>query len=280
MTALTEERQQSLDALLEELGGFPTPETIVRCMEAIGVDPTTEAGQAAVDAAMAGAWAFDRMTSHLVRLRSLNDERMQLGTEIGRLKRHPYPTSEAEFEAAAWARVTASILAGKQEVVFNFFSVCVQHIRSLLLVLAESVGYQIPQDDLDFLDQFRFLRNHYEHWYSRASPARAARSGYSRSVWPTASTASGVACRPTRRTGSSSSSPRNPSRWPHRRRHQRRLGAGRADRAGDGRGGKSTGTRERPGILRRQPGQANPAAGEHRSGAPDRRGGLRAGPDE
>jgi hypothetical protein len=136
-------------------------------MEAIGGDPTTEAGQAAVDAAMAGAWAFDRMTSYLVRLRSLNDERMQLGTEIGRLKRHPYPTSEAEVEAAARARVTASILAGKQEVVFNFFSVCIQHIRSLLLVLAESVGYQIPQDDLDFLDRFRFLRNHYEHWYSR-----------------------------------------------------------------------------------------------------------------
>lgn len=161
------DRQHQLDELIDKLSNTTTPEAIVASMEAIGVDPTIEADQARIDAAMAGAWAFDRMTSYLKRLRSLNDERMQLGTEIGRLKRHPFPKSEEEVEAAALARVRAPILAGEQEVVFNFLAVSVQHIRSLLMMFAASVGYQIPQDDLDFLDNVRFLRNHYEHWYSR-----------------------------------------------------------------------------------------------------------------
>jgi hypothetical protein len=58
-------------------------------------------------------------------------------------------------------------IAGMQEITVNFFCVSVQHIRSLLLIVAERIGYDIPQNDLQFLDEFRFLRNHFEHWYSR-----------------------------------------------------------------------------------------------------------------
>ena len=58
-------------------------------------------------------------------------------------------------------------LAGKQEIVVHFFCISVQHIRSLLIIVAEAVGYEIPPDDLKFLDEFRHLRSHYEHWYDR-----------------------------------------------------------------------------------------------------------------
>lgn len=167
MDPLTPDQQAQLTALLDELGNLPTPETIVRCTEAIDPDPTTEAGRARIDAAAAGAWAFDRMTAYLDRLRSLNEERKQLGIEIGRLKRHPCPRSEAEVEEAALARVKAPILAGKQEVVYNFFCVSVQRICSFLRIAADAVGYQIPQPDLEFLDEFRHLRNFYEHWDER-----------------------------------------------------------------------------------------------------------------
>jgi hypothetical protein len=160
-------RQERLDSLIAELSHRPTSEMVIRCLEASGIDPRIEADRVKVDAAMAGAWAFNRMLSYLDRLRSLNEERMQIGMEIAKHRRHPYRRSEAEVEAAADARIMAPHLAGKQEVVFNFFCASVQHIRSLLIVLAEAVEYPIPQDDLDFLDQFRFLRNHYEHWYER-----------------------------------------------------------------------------------------------------------------
>ena len=75
VTALADERQAQLDALLDALRNLPTPEMIVRCREAVGADPTVEAGLARIHAANAGAWAFDRMTSYLDRLRSLNAER-------------------------------------------------------------------------------------------------------------------------------------------------------------------------------------------------------------
>lgn len=167
MDPTTLERQNRLEALIAELSDLPIAETIFRCMEAITPDATTDAGRVQIDAAIAGAWAFDRMLSYLERLRILNEERMEIGRKIARLQRYPSPPSEVEVAEAAKARFMAPHLAGKQEVVFNFFCASVQHIRSLLIVLAESVDYQIPQDDLDFLDQFRFLRNHYEHWYER-----------------------------------------------------------------------------------------------------------------
>lgn len=164
---LTTAQQEQLTVLLAELGTFPTSETIVRCQEAVYLDPDVEVDLARADVAMAGAWAYDRMLLYLDRLRSLNEERMEIGKRIHQLMQHPRPTTEAELPEAAWAGVMAPHLAGQQEVVFNFFCVSVQHIRSLILVVAGAVGCEIPQDDLDFLDEFRFLRNHFEHWYDR-----------------------------------------------------------------------------------------------------------------
>lgn len=164
---LTPVQQEKLTALVAELSTFPTSETMVRCQEAVDLDPNIEVDSAQTDAAAAGAWAYDRMLLHLDRLRSLNEERMQIGERIHQLLEHPHPMTEAEIPKAAWAGVAAPHLAGQQEIVLNFFCVSVQHIRSLLLVVADAVGSEIPQDDLDFLDGFRFLRNHFEHWYDR-----------------------------------------------------------------------------------------------------------------
>ena len=176
MDTLTPEKQAQLTALIDELDTFPLYVRIVRCEEAMGLDPTVEADRDRMDAALAGAWAFDRLLLYLNRLRSLNDERMQFGDAIRELKRHPYPSTAEEVDAAARARVLAPHFAGELEVVVNFFCVSVQHIRSLLKVVAEAVGYEICQDDLDYLDEFRFLRNHFEHWYSRL-PGKVGEAG-------------------------------------------------------------------------------------------------------
>lgn len=164
---LTPEQQEKLKVLLAELRDLPTSEAIMRSEQAIGFDPAREADRKRIDTAAAGSWAFDRMLSYLQRLRTLNEERKQIGAEARQLLQHPYPTRDDELEAAAAAWVRAPMLAGQQEVVANFFCVSVQHIRSLLGVVAKSVGYEIPRADLDYLDTFRHLRNHFEHWYDR-----------------------------------------------------------------------------------------------------------------
>lgn len=173
---LSEEQRERLAALIARLSTFPGDQLIVRCLEAIGVDGKVQADLDRIDAVMAGAWAYDRVLLYLDRLRTLNEERMQLGSEIHRLVQIPGPTTEAEIAEVARARVMAPHLAGKLELVLNFFTISVQHIRSLLMVAAEAVDYPIPADDLVYLDEFRFLRNHFEHWYSRL-PGKDAEGG-------------------------------------------------------------------------------------------------------
>jgi len=176
MDTLTLEKRAQLTALIDELNTFPTYVKIVRCEEAIGLDPTVEADRDRMDTALAGAWALNRLLLYLNRLRSLNEERMQLGVAIRELKRDPFPTTAEEVETAARASVLAPHFAGELEVVVNFFCVSVQHIRSLLKVVAEAIGYEICKDDLDYLDEFRVLRNHFEHWYSRL-PGKVGEAG-------------------------------------------------------------------------------------------------------
>jgi len=167
METLAPERQEQLAALVDELDSFPTYALFIRCVEAVGVDPRIEADQVRIDTAMAAGWAYDRMLLYLKRLRSLNDERMQLGRTIYELRQHFTPSSEADLEKAARARIQAAELSGEQEIVINFFCVSVQHIHQLLTIVAESVGYEIPANDNAYLDEFRHLRNHFEHWNER-----------------------------------------------------------------------------------------------------------------
>ncbi len=125
MENLSSEHHARLTALLDELANRPTYDSLVRSLEVIGVDPNTEEGVRRIDATMAGAWAYYRMRSYLERLRILNNERMEIGDEIHRLRQHPHPTPEAsQAEKRAWvqARTLAPHLSGRQEVVINFFA--------------------------------------------------------------------------------------------------------------------------------------------------------------
>lgn len=200
---LTPEQQEKLRKLIEALSSLRVSERLVSRVEAVGFNAKSEANRARMDATMAGAWAHDRVLIYLERLRSLDEERMELGNQIYQLKQHPYPKTGAEVEAAAYAGVMAPHLAGRQEVVLNFLSVSVQHIRSLLKIVAAAVDYEIPRADLDFLDQFRHLRNHFEHWYDRL-PGQANEIGLVTKQCPRTSTVCGVGLRSTSRIGSSS----------------------------------------------------------------------------
>src|SRR5687767_3353488 len=101
---LTSDQQGQLTALLEKLETLPVSERIVRCEEAIG-NSTSAADRIRIDAALAAAWAYNRMLLYLERLRMLNGERMGIGNQIRALPRFPSPKSQKEAEAEAHARV-------------------------------------------------------------------------------------------------------------------------------------------------------------------------------
>jgi hypothetical protein len=164
---LTAEQQAQFAALLAEIDRHATSEAIVAAAVALGRDMTDEQRVELGDRAMAGGWAFDRVMAYLGKLRELNEERVNIGKLIYDQLQHPEPTSEDEVPAKAQAIIMAAHNSGVQEVIFNLFCICVQHIRSFLKIVAESVGYTIPPNDLDFLDTYRHLRNHYEHMYNR-----------------------------------------------------------------------------------------------------------------
>jgi hypothetical protein len=164
---LTKEQRTQLKALLAEIDTMPTPEAIVACREAMGADLDTDEGVKLADQSMAGAWAAERIIPYLLELRELNARRLELGKTIYHHQRHPDPEHESEVVGKAQAEVFASHLSGSQEVIFNLICICVKHIRSFLKIAAESVNYTIDPDDLEFLDTYRHLRNHYEHMYNR-----------------------------------------------------------------------------------------------------------------
>jgi hypothetical protein len=166
---LTPERQEKLAALHEELQVNTTSDMILLCQHAIGFNPKHEEDRKRLDRAIAGALGANRALMYLERLQILNEERKQIGTEVYRLQQRISRgvSTAAEVTEVATARAMLPQLPGKQEVIVNFFCISVQHVRSLLKTTVESVDYEIPQTDLDFLDEFRHLRNHFEHWYSR-----------------------------------------------------------------------------------------------------------------
>lgn len=93
---LTTEQQEKLTALLDRLKDFPPAEMIVRCAEAMG-NLNSEAHRVRADTAMAAAWAHDRMLLYLVRLRFLNEERMEIGNQIRNLPRFLNPKVEENY---------------------------------------------------------------------------------------------------------------------------------------------------------------------------------------
>jgi hypothetical protein len=161
------EQQSQLSALLDELETLPTPEAIVASRLICIGELKLEERITEVDRAMAGGWAAARVIPYLLQLRRLDQQRLDLGMAIYHHKHHPEPQHESEIVDRARAEVLAIEYSGEQEVVYNLFCICVQHIRSFLKIAAETVGYEIDADDLAFLDEFRHLRNHYEHMYNR-----------------------------------------------------------------------------------------------------------------
>jgi hypothetical protein len=164
---LTKEQRTKLKSLLAAVRQLPTENLLRESLRLRGVDASTEEGRAEIDKVMASCWAYERLLNYLSALRFFDGERDAIGRQIHSLKQIPEPAHESEVAAWANAQVVAASLAGTQEVTFHFFCISAKHILTLLKIVAESAGHEINQEDLDFLDHYRDLRDYYEHFENR-----------------------------------------------------------------------------------------------------------------
>jgi hypothetical protein len=104
---------------------------------------------------------------YLEKLRSVEDERIGLGKEMHRLQAIANSKRSSDVDRVAQAKVVLPHLSGTQELTFHFFAICIHHIRTLLVIASTEVEYTFEEDDVQFLDGYRILRNHYEHWGNR-----------------------------------------------------------------------------------------------------------------
>ncbi len=164
---LTKEQRTKLKALLAAVVDLPTENVLRECVRLRGVDASTEECLVEVDRVMASCWTYERLMPYLVALRFFSGERDSIGRQIYGYKQIPEPTQESETVDWAQAQVMAASLAGAQEVTFHFFCISVKHILTFLTIVAESAGHEISQEDREFLDHYRDLRDYYEHFENR-----------------------------------------------------------------------------------------------------------------
>ena len=165
---LTSQQRWKLQALKAELSTQPIAETISECirLQWLGREDTEEARENFRRAYSAGR-AAQLVLSYLKYLEDVNSRRKQLGVAIHEKLHHPYPTSKEEIEAYVAADLDAMEMAGRQEILLmDFANTCIQ-ILGLLKKATEGSDYQVPQEDLDYLDHYRPLRDHYAHIYNR-----------------------------------------------------------------------------------------------------------------
>lgn len=164
---LTVEQQARLDSLLAELNTLPTPELIYESARLRLRFPLDDSGKKRMRMAFAGAIAAQKLLAYIVALEDVDDHRGTTGRKIDDLQKEAVVRRAMRSLDAADSIVMAGHLAGRQEVDFHFFAVCVGRIERFLPIAAKSTGYKVPNVDRDLLSPYRALRDYYEHMEDR-----------------------------------------------------------------------------------------------------------------
>ncbi len=167
MENMTDEQRSRLDALTAELETLPTPELILESGRLRCPMPLDNTGKVRMRLAIAGGIAAQKLLSYIEALEDVDDHRGKIGQEIFRLRREGEILRTRRSLDAAMPLVLASHHAGRQEVDFHFFAVCVGRIERFLPRAAKAAGYKIPKADRDLLATYRPLRDYYEHLEDR-----------------------------------------------------------------------------------------------------------------
>jgi hypothetical protein len=160
---LTSKQRWALQALTAELNSLPIAETIFECVRLRGIDISTTAGKTEVRRALGGARATGLIFSHVFALRDVNEQRRAINRAIHERLQFPYPTRREEVPAYVEAGLDAVMWSGRLEIALQQFAdLCIQ-LWMLIRKAAAAAGYDVPQDDLDYLNSFRPLRTYSAH---------------------------------------------------------------------------------------------------------------------
>lgn len=113
--------------------------------------------------AMAASYAMNKVLYYLGALDRVDQERIGVGQEIARLRGRVGELREIDPGEAIRLDFLAFTLAGRQEVSWHVFTVCVSQIARLLPEAARGAGIELSEEDREYLETFKLLRNHFEH---------------------------------------------------------------------------------------------------------------------
>ncbi len=172
MDGLTSDQGSKLDALIAELEQLPTPELLIEAGRLRLPLPLDDAGRKRFRLAFSGGVAAQKLLSYIETLEEVDDHRGAIGQRISHLQREGNRLRAMQSLDAARLLLMANHLAGRQEVDFHFFAVCVGRIERLLPIAAKAAGYKIPIRDRELLASYRPLRDYYEHLEDRLPGGR------------------------------------------------------------------------------------------------------------
>lgn len=167
MENLTTAQRAKLKALMEELEKLPTPEVIAESGRLRVPRPLDDAGKKRMRLAIGGGIAAQKLLAYIYALDDVDGHRGLIGRRIAELLQEGDRLRKMESLDAAEPLVSASYLAGRQEVDYHFFAVCVGRIERLLPIAAKAAGHRVLREDQELLRTFRPLRDYYEHLEDR-----------------------------------------------------------------------------------------------------------------
>lgn len=106
---------------------------------------------------------MNKVLYYLEALDRIDQERLKVGQEVARLRGRVAELREADPGEAVRLDFTVFTLAGTQEVSWHLFTVCVSQVLRLLPEAARGAGIELSEEDREYLETFKNLRNHFEH---------------------------------------------------------------------------------------------------------------------
>lgn len=174
MRSLTPDQRPRLDALMAGLETLPTPELIAESGRLRCEMPLDEVGKRRMRLALSGAFAAEKIMAYIQALDDVDDHRGKIGRQVFERRREGERLRALQSLEAANHLVMAAHLAGRQEVDFHFFAVCVGRLERFLPLAARAAGDKIPKEDRALLAPFRKLRDYYEHLEDRLPGGKSA----------------------------------------------------------------------------------------------------------
>lgn len=147
MRSLTPDQQARLDALMAGLETLPTPVLLAESGRLRCEMPLNEVGKRRMRLALSGAFAAEKIMAYIQALDDVDDHRGKIGRQVFERPREGERLRALESLEAANHLVRAAHLAGRQEVDFHFFAVCVGRLERFLPLAAKATGHKVPQED-------------------------------------------------------------------------------------------------------------------------------------